>query len=139
MVNRPGVEMEHPMVRTLIALSGAAALTLLLFSGVASPADARSGHGNSGSYSGHRSSGGAYSAHRYAGPSRNYGSFANSHRNHGRFHRRVFVGVPFAYGAYYPYYYDGGGCYWLRRRAVATGSPYWWSRYDACLSGYYGY
>jgi hypothetical protein len=139
--------MEHPMVRTLIALSGAAAVTLLLVSGVASPADAGSGHGHSGGYSGHRSSGGAYSAPRFVGPSRNYGShaygrnyssFAYGHRHHRRFHSRVFIGVPFAYGAY-PYYYDGGGCYWLRRRAVATGSPYWWSRYDACLSGYYGY
>ena len=123
------------MVRTLIALSGAAAVTLLLVSGVSSPADARSGHSHSGGYSGPRFSG-ASSAPRFVGPSRNYGSYAYSHRHHARFHRRVFVGVPFAYGAYY---YDGGGCYWLRRRAVATGSPYWWSRYDACLSGYYGY
>jgi hypothetical protein len=137
--------MEHPMVRTLIALSGAVAVTLLLFSGVASPADAGSGHHHSGGYGGSRYSGGAYSAPRM-GPSRNYGSYtygrnyssyAYAHRHHGRFHRRVFIGVPFAYGAYS--YYDGGGCYWLRRRAVATGSPYWWSRYDACLSGYYGY
>ena len=22
-----------------------------------------------------------------------------------------------------------GGCEWLRRRALVTGSPYWWSRY----------
>jgi hypothetical protein len=38
------------------------------------------------------------------------------------------------------YYYDdyayGGDCYWLRQQAYATGSPYWWSRYNACL-GYY--
>jgi len=38
----------------------------------------------------------------------------------------------------YPYYYDYdygyyGGCGWLRRRAVATDSPYWWRRYRACL------
>ena len=38
------------------------------------------------------------------------------------------------------YYYDnyayGGDCYWLRQQAYATGSPYWWSRYNACV-GYY--
>ena len=38
------------------------------------------------------------------------------------------------------YYYDnyayGDNCYWLRQQAYATGSPYWWSRYNACI-GYY--
>lgn len=131
------------MVRSLVALGGAAAVALLLVSGVAGPADARSGHGHGGGYShgggGPRSGGHAYSAPRFVGPSRSYGNYAYSqHRPHRRFHRHIFIGVPFAYGAY-PYYYDGGGCYWLRRRAVATGSPYWWSRYEACLAGYYGY
>src|SRR5437762_1491169 len=28
--------------------------------------------------------------------------------------------------------YRSGGCAWLYRRAVDSGSPYWWSRYDAC-------
>ena len=41
---------------------------------------------------------------------------------------------------YRDYYYDnyayGGDCYWLRQQAYATGSPYWWSRYNACV-GYY--
>ena len=35
----------------------------------------------------------------------------------------------------YPYYYDDG-CYWLRRRALYTGSPYWWNQYHACQYGY---
>jgi hypothetical protein len=34
------------------------------------------------------------------------------------------------------YYAYGGECYWLRQQAYATGSPYWWSRYNACI-GYY--
>jgi hypothetical protein len=34
------------------------------------------------------------------------------------------------------YYAYGDNCYWLRQRAYATGSPYWWSRYNACLSYY---
>jgi hypothetical protein len=33
-------------------------------------------------------------------------------------------------------YYAGGDCYWLLQRAQYTDSPYWWSRYDACV-GYY--
>ena len=33
-------------------------------------------------------------------------------------------------------YAYGGECYWLRQQAYATGSPYWWSRYNACI-GYY--
>jgi hypothetical protein len=36
-----------------------------------------------------------------------------------------------------PDYYDyDKDCYALLRRARNTGSPYWWSRYDACV-GYY--
>jgi hypothetical protein len=61
------------------------------------------------------------------------GHFANrpfhGRRNHGR---AFFFGPAFGY-----YDYDYGyGCYWLRRNALATGSPYWWSRYNACLYGY---
>jgi len=25
-----------------------------------------------------------------------------------------------------------GGCYWLKAKALDTGSPYWWNRYAAC-------
>lgn len=52
------------------------------------------------------------------------------------FHRRhvigISIGVPLVgYGAYYGYraYSE---CGWLRHRAVVTGNPYWWSRYNAC-------
>jgi hypothetical protein len=45
------------------------------------------------------------------------------------------VGVPIFYGGYYYSYY--GDCDWLRRRALATGSPYWWDRYYTCV--YEGY
>jgi hypothetical protein len=38
--------------------------------------------------------------------------------------------------AYGPDYYSYNDCYWLRRQALATGSPYWWSRYNACVSYY---
>jgi hypothetical protein len=43
------------------------------------------------------------------------------------FHRRHFI-APVVLGAGY-----GTGCYWLKRRAIATGSPYWWDRYNACI------
>jgi hypothetical protein len=87
-------------------------------------------------------------APRFAGPSRfvgrshgnysNYSNYGHLDRGHRHRHRRIFIGAPFAY---YPYYYNdyGEGCYWLRRRAVATGSPYWWDRYEACLGGYNDY
>lgn len=53
-----------------------------------------------------------------------------------RFVRRgAYFAAPLAvYGGYR--YYGGGGCYWLRERAMATGSRYWWSRYHACRNGY---
>jgi hypothetical protein len=30
-------------------------------------------------------------------------------------------------------YAYGDDCWWLLRRAQATGSPYWWDRYNACI------
>lgn len=51
---------------------------------------------------------------------------------------RGFYAAPFVgYGAYYYGAYSGyGGCGWLRRRAEATGSRYWWARYEDCLDEY---
>jgi hypothetical protein len=37
---------------------------------------------------------------------------------------------------YGPDYYSYNDCWWLRERALATGNPYWWSRYNNCV-GYY--
>jgi hypothetical protein len=34
------------------------------------------------------------------------------------------------------YFYDGyyyGDCEWLHRRAIVTGSRYWWYRYRRCI------
>jgi hypothetical protein len=59
-------------------------------------------------------------------------------RHHGRKHRKsrsfAIYGVPYVYG-----WYDGYSCGWLHRRAIRTGSPYWWRRYYACRHGYYDY
>jgi hypothetical protein len=38
-------------------------------------------------------------------------------------------------GGYYGPHW-GGPCRWLKRRAIMTGSPYWWNRYHACRWGY---
>lgn len=129
------------MAHNLLTSAGAAVLALLLVSGVPGPANAHSGHGHGGGYGGHvgGNPAGHFSPRAHtAGPSfagRNYGNYGHAH--HGRHHRRVFIGVPLGY-SYYDYY-DGVGCYWLRRRALATGSHYWWNRYEACLAGDYDY
>jgi len=72
--------------------------------------------------------GGTAAPRMYRGAGRGHGP------GHARHHRR-FYGAPFVgYGAYYAdSYYGGSGCGWLRRRAQATGSGYWRSRYEACL------
>ena len=70
---------------------------------------------------------------------RNFGHRHFVNFNH-RFNHRRFVAVGFFPGyydyGYYDYGYYGGGCSWLYRNAVATGSPYWWNRYQYCI-GYY--
>jgi hypothetical protein len=59
-------------------------------------------------------------------------------RNHDFDHRgrhRVFRNGVWVW-VYGPDYYSYNDCWWLRERALATGSPYWWSRYNYCV-GYY--
>jgi hypothetical protein len=47
-----------------------------------------------------------------------------------------FVGVGIGWWpGYYSYAYGYGGCEYLRRQALYTGSSYWWDRYYAC-TGY---
>jgi hypothetical protein len=64
------------------------------------------------------------------------GHFRHFHRNFFGFPFFVAAGFPYDYG-YYDYPYYGGGCGWAYRNARATGSPYWWNRYYACIN--YGY
>ena len=42
-------------------------------------------------------------------------------------HRRFGWGLPYVTAGY------AGGCGWLYRRAVSTGSSYWWNRYNVCV------
>ena len=124
------------MTRKLLALA-ACAFAVLLMSSTFESADAKgrggwSGGGGRGlavgrSFGGARFyGGGSYRAYSFAGP--------RIHHHHRHFRRGLVVGVPLAaYGAYY----YGSGCEWLRRRAIYTGSGYWWNRYYACVDGYY--
>lgn len=63
----------------------------------------------------------------------NRGYAGRHHRRHRRYGGYAFYGLPYvyAYGAY-----DGSGCSYLHRRAVRTGSSYWWRRYEQCRYGY---
>ncbi|MTD93830.1 hypothetical protein GIW81_05720 [Hyphomicrobium sp. xq] len=72
--------------------------------------------------------GGTAAPRMYRGMGRGHGHGQNHN------HRRLYYAAPFVgYGAYYgDSYYRGSGCGWLRRRAEATGSGYWWSRYEEC-------
>jgi hypothetical protein len=55
---------------------------------------------------------------------------------YGRYHKYRYVGIPLAYYGYSNYDYYDNSCYWLRRRALDSGSSYWWNRYYACVDGY---
>jgi len=123
------------------------------FSGVHSHARSFAGGGGGypGSYAVHPRGGPRYANRglNHAGPHGRYGNYYNNRHyaerghDHGHYYRhRVYRNGAWVWvygpGYYYgpDYYAYGGECYWLRQQAYATGSPYWWSRYNACL-GYY--
>lgn len=58
--------------------------------------------------------------------------------HHGRKHRRG-GGIYFGFGA--PYYsgdyYNSQSCTWLHRKAIRTGTKYWWRRYRNCVGDNY--
>jgi hypothetical protein len=117
------------MTRKLLAL-GCAGLAVLLLSAAFSPADARrGGHGFRGSF------GSKFHGRSFSGPRRFHIGPRFRSRGHYRpyrRHRHIYVLPPAIYfgSTYY------GECGWLRRRALRTGSPYWWERYYACIDGY---
>ena len=133
-----------PTMKSSIGLGVALSLGLLL--GV-SAAEARGGFGGGGFAMNGRP---GFQRFGMAVPGRQFAPMGWRHANfhdfhHGRFDHfhRHFFGFPFFVSAGSPYdygYYDygyGGGCGWAYRNARATGSPYWWNRYYACIS--YGY
>jgi len=65
----------------------------------------------------------------------------HSYRRHRRYRHPgyVYLDTPFFYYGspyYYDRYYYDAPCRWLRRRAVRSGSRYWWRRYRRCLYRY---
>jgi hypothetical protein len=97
-------------------------------------------HGGGHHGGGHHAHHGGGGKHHYGGGGRHY---AHKGGGHGHYDRHGHYGHYRHYGNYgwygWPYFgygYHGGGCGWLYDRAVATGSPYWWDRYYACI-GYY--
>lgn len=118
------------MMRNILSAFAALAAALMLFATL-DTAEARRGyHGGSHSFR-------SFSAPRMHSFRHSY-SGARHYRAGPGFYRRGFVygGIPLVtYGGYR--YYRGNGCYWLKERALYTGSPYWWRRYQACRSGVY--
>jgi hypothetical protein len=120
--------------RTIIATLLASTLGV---AALASPSLAMRGGMHAGSM--HMSSGGGGRMHMYSGGRMHMYSagrprvYAWQGRTHSNFRfrhgRRVFLAAGYPY---YDYDYGYGGCGWLYRRAVATGSAYWWQRYRAC-------
>ena len=49
------------------------------------------------------------------------------HRRHGGGFGGIYLDLP---------YIGNNECRWLKRRARATGSRYWWQRYYDCVEGY---
>ena len=121
---------------------GAGVLALVLMGATIDTAEAhrsRGWHGGGAHFSG-RGIGPRFVGRPYIGGRHFAGRHYHWPRRHVR--RGFFIGVPLAaYGAYsYGYgggYYGYGGCRWLKLRALESGSPYWWRRYEACRYGYY--
>lgn len=53
----------------------------------------------------------------------------------GGHHYRHFRGPRFYVAPVYSYRSSGNGCYWLKRKAINTGSRYWMRRYQECRWG----
>lgn len=126
-----------------VGLAVAAVAGLLIATAGIEQAAARSGHGGGHGSGGHSHGGGgmrgysgghapSFSAGRPSGGARVYGYQSRAPgRPHARhFRGRGFVGAPYAYDYGYGY---ANGCAYEYRRAVATGSPYWWARYQECI------
>jgi hypothetical protein len=54
-----------------------------------------------------------------------------------KFGVHIHLGTPYVHGGYgYHVHYGHRRCGWLHRRAVNTGSPYWWKRFKHCRYGH---
>lgn len=120
--------MKHKLLALPAALLAAA---FMLFAAVD---DAEAGRGyHRGHHGGHfrHFSGPRFHSFRHARPGFHLHFGAGPRRFHRGF---VYGGLPLAT---FGHYYHRSGCGWLKRRAVHTGSRYWWRRYAACRRGFY--
>ncbi len=90
-------------------------------------------HSNQGGKYAYRSGGGKFHTNQ-GGKYRGWSGKFDNHHHHGKYGHYRRYGYPW-YGL--PLYTYGGGCGWLYRQAVATGSDYWWDRYYRCTGSYY--
>jgi hypothetical protein len=138
--------------KTLVTLGATALAALFVASSSIEPALAAHAHGSysggggvksysGGSYSGRRSSsGGTHQFSRtYRSPSVGSSKVYAYRSDPGHHHRHHFRGRGFVAG--YPYVDDdysaySDSCEWLHRRALASGSSYWWNRYYDCINDY---
>jgi hypothetical protein len=132
--------MDHAKTFVELAMSkklfawAAGVCALMLTSGVYQPADAKhagqSGTSKSSVSMGHSYRLGApYAKSAYAKPAYAKSTHAFKHKHAFRHHKRIIV------VGYNDYAY-GSECYWLRRKALYSGSAYWWNRYYTCVEGY---
>jgi hypothetical protein len=76
----------------------------------------------------------AANEHGRSGHSHGHGA-GTGHRSHGYSGQHHHGGRGGDFGIYVgPGYGYVSDCEWMRRRAIATGSSYWWRRYRACIN-----
>ena len=64
---------------------------------------------------------------------RHFGGGRHIGRRHWRPRRGIYFAAPYVVYRSHSY----GSCNWLRRKAVRTGSRYWWRRYNSCRHNYW--
>lgn len=128
------------MVQGVVANS-AMAFPNLKQSGVASSNVEQVRHRGGSHFHGGRSFNRGFHGTRSFHTSRSY--YRGNHFRGGRYgyYNRPFYRYPryrhrYWGGAYFYNNYAGGSCYWLKRRALNTGSSYWWHRYNRCRNGW---
>src|SRR5262245_45015378 len=120
--------------KTALLASLLAAATISLAAGAAQAKHGGGGGGGGGHWHGGGGNWGGMGGrpHAFSGG----GNFSGGrHFRHHRGNANVFAFGFAPYYADYGYAY-GDGCYWLKRRALYTGSRYWWNRYYGCVNGY---
>ena len=136
------------LLATCLVSGSAQATSLPVLKGDATPGTVtlvgKGGRGGGGGGGGAMGGGGSGGKYYGKGGGKNYGGGKGGkqyayndrhHNNHGNFNNRHRVfrkgAWIWVYGSGYTAY--GNDCYWLRRQAAITGSPYWWDRYNACV------